>query len=238
MTDSSVRGVVQKLSAWADGLFADLEELERTLSTHLTADFAGEPPFEVGRTARAGLGAAVSGFLSAHPGFDGAGLIFKLDLLEPSTARLEWWITDDDGVARRDFILDRSSDRFYDYEYLEWFEGGFNAGSRTLAGPYIDHLGVDDYILTLTVPCHVNDRKVGVAGMDILMNDVEAQLLRMLAPLGHGAALLSRHNQVLVGNSGELSTGVRIAVMPPGYSRAPLDVSGVDLSLLYRDVES
>lgn len=238
MTNATVHDAAREISVWADGLFRGLEDLERKLSAHLTADFAGEPPFEVGRKARAALGVDVAEFLGAHSGFDGAGLIFKLDLLEPSTARIEWWITDGDDISRRDFILDRSSDRFYDYEYLEWFEGGFNAGTRTLAGPYIDHLGVDDYIVTLTVPCHVGDRRVGVAGIDILMNDVESQLIRMLAPLGHGAALLSRHNQVLVGNSGELSTGVRIAVMPPGYSRLPLDVAGVDLSLLYRDDES
>lgn len=227
-----IQEVTDNLARWVDGLFQDLEELESKLSQHLVADFTGNPPHKVSAKPRAALARDVATFLQNHPGFDGAGLIFKLDQLDPATAKIEWWITDGGSVTRRDFILDHNSDRFYDYEYLEWFQGGFNDGVRTLAGPYIDHLGVDDYVVTVTVPCHISGARVGVAGIDILMTDVETQLLRILAPLGPGAAVLSRHNQVLVGNSGQLSTGVRIAVMPSEYVRIPLDVADVGLSLL------
>ena len=234
MTHSQVEEVARGLATWVEDLLVDLERLESSLSPRLVSDFAGDPPHEVRAKTRRALGKDVADFLEEHPGLDGAGLIFQLSQLKPETARIEWWVRDEEKINRRDFILDPDSDRFYDYEYLEWFKGAFHAGTRTVAGPYIDHLGVDDYLLTLAVPCSVDGVKVGVAGIDILMNDVEAELLRILSPVS-GCAVLSRHNQVLVGNSAQLSTGVRIAVMPPGYSRIPIAVDNVDLSLLYPD---
>lgn len=234
MTRSQVEEVARELATWVEDLLVGLEKLELSLSPHLASDFAGDPPHAVSSRTRKALGTDVADFLKRHPRLDGAGLIFQLSQLKPETARIEWWVRDEEKINRRDFILDPDSDRFYDYEYLEWFKGAFHAGTRTVAGPYIDHLGVDDYLLTMAVPCTVDGVKVGVAGIDILMNDVEAELLRILSPIS-GCAVLSRHNQVLVGNSAQLSTGVRIAVMPPGYSRIPIEVDHVDLSLLYPD---
>lgn len=234
MAHSQVEEVARRLAVWVEDLLVDLEELELSLSPRLVSDFDGEPPHEVSSKTRKALGKDVADFLEKHPGLDGAGLIFQLSQLRPETARIEWWVRDEEKINRRDFILDPDSDRFYDYEYLEWFTGAFHSGTRTVAGPYIDHLGVDDYLLTMAVPCVIDGVRVGVAGIDILMNDVEVELLRILSPVA-GCAVLSRHNQVLVGNSAQLSTGVRIAVVPPGYSRIPIDVANVDLSLLYPD---
>lgn len=234
MVNSQVEAVARGVAIWLEDLFSGLEELEESLGPRLVSDFTGEPPHEVSDSVRKELGRDVAAFLEKHPGLDGAGLIFQLSQLKPETARMEWWVRDEDKINRRDFILDPDSDRFYDYEYLEWFQGAFHAGTRTVAGPYIDHLGVDDYLMTMAVPCTVDGVRVGVAGIDILMNDVETELLRILSPVS-GCAVLSRHNQVLVGNSAQLSTGVRIAVMPPGYSRIPIDVESVDLSLVFPD---
>lgn len=232
MAHSQAEEVARELAVWVEDLLVGLEELETSLAPRLASDFSGDPPHEVSSKTRKALGRDVADFLQKHPGLDGAGLIFQLSQLKPETARIEWWVRDEGKINRRDFILDPDSDRFYDYEYLEWFQGAFHAGTRTVAGPYIDHLGVDDYLLTMAVPSTVNGIRVGVAGIDILMNDVEAELLRILSPIS-GCAVLSRHNQVLVGNSAQLSTGVRIAVLPPGYSRIPIEVDSVDLSLLY-----
>jgi hypothetical protein len=67
------------------------------------------------------------------------------------------------------------------------------------------------------------------------MDDLERVLMPMLTPLPRGAAVLSRHDQVLVGSSGEFSTGVRVAAVPPGYARVPIPTPGLDLRLLYRE---
>ena len=179
MTHSQVEEVARGLATWVEDLLVDLERLESSLSPRLVSDFAGDPPHEVRAKTRRALGKDVADFLEEHPGLDGAGLIFQLSQLKPETARIEWWVRDEEKINRRDFILDPDSDRFYDYEYLEWFKGAFHAGTRTVAVPYIDHLGVDDYLLTMAVPCSVDGVKVGVAGIDILMNDVEAELLRI-----------------------------------------------------------
>ncbi|GAA4284208.1 hypothetical protein GCM10022261_17390 [Brevibacterium daeguense] len=234
MTRSEAVEASQVIAAWLDSLFERLEALGDALTAELAECFAGEPPYEVSRKARSQLEVRVGEFLKENPHLDGAGLIFQLALLKPSKAKLEWWVRDGDSYSRQDFILDPDSERFYDYEYLEWFRGGFNSEVRTIAGPYIDHLGIDDYVVTMTVPAYVAGEKVGVAGMDMLMRDVESTLLRMLAPLGQGAAVLSRHNQVLVGTSGEFSSGVRVSAVPEGYGRIPIKADQLGLSLLYR----
>ncbi|MGO1545019.1 MAG: cache domain-containing protein [Gulosibacter sp.] len=226
--------VAQDIASWFDSLFNDLHTLQEQLSLQLASAFVGEPPFQVSTAVSKDLEGTVTEYLRVHPQLDGAGLIFAMELLDPEHAKLEWWMRDGTGYARRDFILDPASERFYDYEYLEWFRGGFYAESPTIAGPYIDHLGVDEYIATMTVPAYVNGRKVGVTGMDMLMRDVEAELLRLLAPLGHGAAVLGRHGQVLVGSSGEFTSGIRVSEIPAGYARSPIQVEKLGLSLLYR----
>lgn len=234
MTSSSVAAVAQEIADWFNGLFADLEQLGEELTEIVSPDFAGDAPHEVTSSTSKRLRGHVIGYLSEHPGLDGAGLIFPIALQREGRARLEWWIHSGEEFIRQEFNLDPSSGQFYDYEILEWWQGGFRDERRSVAGPYIDHLGVDDYIVTMTVPAYADGKKVGVAGMDMVMREVESKLLGMLSPLGSGTALLNRHNSVIVGNTGALSTGILVAQVPEGYARARIDAPGLDLSLIHR----
>ncbi|KAB1640963.1 cache domain-containing protein [Gulosibacter chungangensis] len=234
MTSSNVAAVAKDIAHWFNGLYSDLEQLGAELTEAVAPDFSGDAPYEVAATTSAKLRARVIEHLKEHPSLDGAGLIFPVEIQKPGKARLEWWIRSGIEFVRQKFNLDPSSGQFYDYEILEWWQGGYREERRSIAGPYIDHLGVDDYIVTMTVPAYADGKKIGVAGMDMVMNEVETKLLRMLAPLGPGTALLNRHNSVIVGNSGSLSTGILVAQIPQGYARTRIDSPGLDLSLIYR----
>lgn len=234
MTSSNVAAVADEIATWFNGLFTDLERLGAELTAVVEPEFSGEPPYEVPATTSAKLRKHVIEYLGDHVSLDGAGLIFPVEIQHPGKARLEWWIRAGREFVRQKFNLDPTSGQFYDYEILEWWQGGYSEERRSIAGPYIDHLGVDDYIVTMTVPAYAAGKKIGVAGMDMVMNEVESKLLRMLSPLGPGTALLNRHNSVIVGNTGSLSTGILVAQIPEGYARTRIDSPGLDLSLIYR----
>lgn len=234
MTSNIAAAVAEEIANWFNGLFRDLDQLGNELTVLVEPDFHGDAPYEVTPTTSAKLRKRAIEYLELHPTLDGAGLIFPVDLQKPGKARLEWWIRSGREFIRQKFNLDPNAGQFYDYEILEWWLGGFHEEGRTIAGPYIDHLGVDDYIITMTVPAYADGKKVGVAGMDMVMSQVESKLLRMLAPLGPGTALLNRHNSVIVGNSGALSTGILVAQTPAGYERTRIDSPGLNLSLIYR----
>lgn len=234
MTSSSVAAVAEEIANWFNGLYSDLEQLGTVLTKVVASEFAGDAPYEVSATVSAKLRKHVIEHLDRHPSLDGAGLIFPVALQKPGKARLEWWIRNGSEFVRQKFNLDPSSGQFYDYEILEWWQAGYEEERRSIAGPYIDHLGVDDYIVTMTAPAYAHGKKIGVVGMDMVMAEVETKLLRMLAPLGSGTALLNRHNSVIVGNTGSLSTGILVAQIPTGYARTRIDSPGLDLSLIYR----
>lgn len=232
---TSPEQAVARIADWFESYFVDIEQLRDDITAELADTFTDDAPKVVSQRVSERIRDISVEFLQQHPRSDGAGLVFELARLDPAKARLEWWLRDGARFQRNNFILDPSSERFYDFEKLDWFQGGFHQESRTIAGPYIDHLGVDYYISTLTVPAYVGERKVGIVGSDVRMDDLERVLIPLLAQLPRGAAVLSRHNQVLVGNSGELSTGVLVAAVPQGYSVAPVPVPGLGLRLLYRD---
>ncbi|UQN14335.1 cache domain-containing protein [Gulosibacter sp. ACHW.36C] len=226
---------VTEIADWFEGYFVDIERLRDEITAELASVFTDARPVVISPPVSERIRQISVAFLERHPRSDGAGIVFELAQLDPAKARLEWWLRDGEKFQRNNFILDPSSERFYDFEKLDWFRGGFHHESRTIAGPYIDHLGVDYYISTLTVPAFVGERKVGIVGSDVRMDDLERVLIPMLAPLPRGAAVLSRHNQVLVGNSGEFSTGVLVAAVPQRFSCVSIPTPGLGLRLLYRD---
>lgn len=254
MDNPSTAGAVRALSVWFDRLFAAIDGLGAAVTGDLEALLDGGAPVTVDRTTSARLRARAASLLDSVPAADGAGVVLAPELLRSDTAELQWWrrcARDDDasavrtgagstsgadpgdGLERTEFDLDPASDRFYDYAALDWFTGPYGHGARTVAGPYIDYLGIDYYICTVSAPVRAHGRVVGIVGCDIRMQDLERALLPLMRDLP-GAALLGRTRQVLVGNTGRLSTGVLVAAVPPGFRTVPLAAGAAGLELLYR----
>lgn len=228
------KAVSSRIATWFQSYYADIKEFEVRIAPALHQTFANHRRVTLSSADSDAIRREASRFLLTHPSSDGAGVAFNLALLEPANAQLEWWVRDGHDFIRTDFVLIPGSTRFYNYESLTWFRTPFDEGHPAISGPYIDYLGVDHYICTFTVPLNVNGRRIGVVGTDVRMDTLERALISMLATLERGAAILSNHNQVLVGSSGELSTGVLVAAIPPGFAQTPIDVPNLGLKLLYR----
>lgn len=233
MTNSAtVHEASTALSEWFEAFYSDIETFGADLGERV--EFNEKKPGTVTQASSEALKARSVRFLNEHPLPDGCGAVFSRTATGSAEGVLEWWVREsEDDVARISFGTNPTGDRFYDYEQLEWFETAFGAKKRAIAGPYIDYLGVEEYIVTCMTPLIVHGDVLGVVGCDIRMGDLERSLMPMLRRIPGDAAILNPHGNVLVGNSGRFVSGDRVLNAPEGFVISPLNVSSMNLSLLH-----
>lgn len=225
---------LESITAWFTRAFAELDEMNRDFC-RLLEEATGVDD-DVTRLAKAGRDVfkeRVRTYLREHPRINGAGLIFSRSARGEGKGVTEWWVRDGaDGMTRYQFGVNPLGQRFYDYEKLEWFTVSVSTGRPWLAGPYIDYLGVEEYVVTLTVRSEVHGRAVGVTGLDIKVGDLERELLPLLRLAGGPALLLNPHDAVLVSSSSRFSAGDVVHDVPEGFRRVPLPLENPPLTLL------
>lgn len=224
---------VERISRWFENYYRDIEAFGADLATRIHFDTAR--PGMLTQASRDYVQQRSVEFLNTHQMPSGAGVVFSREAIGSTEGSLEWWVRDpEQGVAKYSFGVNPSTDRFYDYENLEWFQVAFGEGRRAIQGPYIDYLGVEEYQITCVTPLTVDGALVGVVGTDNYMSDVERAVLPLLRELSGDAAVLNPHRNVLVGNSSHFVSGDRVLRDPDGYTSVPLEVRGLELFLLYR----
>jgi hypothetical protein len=213
---TSVSVTVDTLIDWFENRFTHLRALSDELSTFLTHDSTGV--LTVSATVRREMKASASHYLQQHPVVDGCGLIFAHSALGTESGQLEWWVREDESrFARYSFGVVPGGDRYYDYEQHEWFIRASVEGRSAAVGPYIDYLGVEVYIVTLTVPAVVEGRRVGAVGNDIQLEDLERALLPTLLSCESDIVIVSRHGNVLVSNTSQFLPGEALREVAPGF---------------------
>lgn len=230
--------VVQQCSRWIERVFTSIAEV-RTQFVEIIEPYVQQAqPIQIPSTAREQLFQAATQHLERYAS-DGTGLIFQRELVAETSPALEWWIRDGEEVLRQEFVNDPESPLFYDYEKLEWFRGGFGAEARTIAGPYIDYLGVNDYITTWTIPLIVGGATIGVVGLDLKVNTLEKFLMpTLLKASQRRAAVVNETSQILVSTIGPLASGTLVETPPEEYVLLPLEVRDLNLQLLVKAEES
>ncbi|MGZ0212613.1 MAG: cache domain-containing protein [Actinomycetales bacterium] len=135
----------------------------------------------------------------------GAGFIAAVGLLTDERNHLSWWQGDD---PKRLLLAAQSVNKEHiDYSELEWFRVPMETGRGHVAGPYVDYLCSDEYTITIAAPVHIDDTFVGVAGLDLLIDSVERQLLPKLAELGDKVTLVNSVGRVVVSTDPRHATG-------------------------------
>lgn len=141
----------------------------------------------------------------------GIGVVVDPGLLIDETHYLEWLQRDTSGTPVPLLLdLDPASDDRYDYPEMEWFRVPKEERRRMVGGPYFDYRGTDRYALTLAVPVLADGRFVGVAGADIPLSHIEAEVLPALRRLGARAALINHERRVVTANTPHFVTGARL----------------------------
>ena len=161
------------------------------------------------RAALAPIRDRVRAILERSPLVAGAGMVFAPGVLEDAPLWLEWWRrAGSDPPVFLNAELDPGRPDFYDYEAAEWFTTPRDTGTRWIAGPFVDHSGTNEHILTLTLPVVRDGRFLGVAGADIAVGSIERIAGPALAAAGADAVLLNHRGRVIATNTSRWPVGV------------------------------
>lgn len=162
----------------------------------------------------------------------GAGFIAALDLVSDAHSHLAWW----QGSDRRQLALASQSvnKEYIDYSELEWYRVPMSTGQPHVAGPYVDYLCSDEYTITIAVPARADGRLLGVAGLDLLVSEVERELTPRFAALGQQVTLTNGVGRVVVSTdprcaTGDSVRGSRLADLPR------ISCEGVALDVIVED---
>jgi hypothetical protein len=167
--------------------------------------------------------------LARRPLLAGCGMVFAPGALADAPRWLEWWRSPPAGSpVFLDASLDPADPDFYDYERAEWYTTPRNTGERWIAGPFVDHSGTNEHILTLTLPVARDGAFLGVAGADIAVGGIERIGGAALAALDGEAALVNHRGRIIATNTprrlvGTLWPGAERAWPPDGRDRVIRD---------------
>ena len=139
----------------------------------------------------------------------GLGFMAEVGVLTETTHWMEWWQRAADGTFDRDYRhqLDASRDDFYDYSTKGYMTRPRTTGEPSALGPYIDHGGVDDSIVTVSLPVTAEGTFVGIMAADILVANLERSVSPWLAQADGVCLLLNPDSRVLVSNSVRYNVG-------------------------------
>lgn len=127
---------------------------------------------------------------------------------------LAWWQRNRGRISRLRLNFDPTSIDVYDYLEMEWFRLAQQGRRRVAYGPYVDYSGSELYIVTATVPVHVDGRFVGVAGADLVVAEIERRLVAVLQSATVDAVVVSGERRVLAANTPRWVVGARLPQMP------------------------
>lgn len=230
--DPEIQHVAQTLSHWFQTRLQALQQLEQALCSELSLNKQGS--VNITDKDRKLLKEHSIQYLANHPIADGCGLIFALSMLDSGRGQLEWWVREDETrFARYSFGVVPGSDRYYDYEQLDWFTKAFVEAKPALVGPYIDYLGVETYVVTVTTPAWIAGELVGAAGTDIQMSDLEEHIMPILQRSPYVAAIVTETGNVMASNSSKFLVGECVHPVPEGYHYTALSPEVFGLRLMY-----
>lgn len=161
----------------------------------------------------------------------GAGFISAQKAGGKQSTHFAWWLgpVQDNplfGTTLEPTRLDLAAREYADYlrnfEALEWFSVPRSTQQRHVTGPYVDHLCICDYILTLTVPVETPGAGTdGVVGADITVRRLEREVLPLLRSLRRPVALLNEANRVVVSTDPATSAGALLPADGRGSEPCP-----------------
>jgi len=139
----------------------------------------------------------------------GLGFMAEVGILTETRYWMEWWQRSPDGTFDRDYShqLDPTRDDFYDYGSKTYMTRPRDSGEPSAMGPYIDYGGVDDYLVTVSVPVTSNGSFVGVMAADIRVANLELSVSPWLAQADGVCILLNSESRVLLSNSVRYNVG-------------------------------
>ena len=219
---NDMRGEVERASNaigdWYAAVYRDLDVLALACE-HNLRDARGTRGKLLERHLRA-IQPATAAFLARHAIPMAAGIVLGPYIVDNNVGAVEWWRRSDAGSTNRlVFNLSPNDPGFYDFVTYEWFAEVVSTGKPAIQGPYLDYAGMDKYILTAMVPLSLDGVLIGTAGCDTEVRELETIVMPILRTIPGDAALVSKFDRIVVGNSGRFLVGNRVGALPKGSIR-------------------
>lgn len=220
-----------QIAAWFDDVFGELDALSARISVTLLEARGTRARFIEADLKPVKL--ITAGFLARHSVVEAAGVILAPGTIDQNRGTIEWWRHDEHGISGKVvFNLTPQTGSFYDFATLTWFDNAVKNTSRTVTGPYVDFGGLDQYILTMTVPLELGADVIGMVGCDIEVHDIETVIVPILRRIPGDAALLNADRHVILGNSGRFLVGNRVRSTPESGTILPVESPFLGLGLV------
>jgi hypothetical protein len=176
------------------------------------------------------LDAPIQELLGEHEAIaTGAGVAISPGLLSDKRYWMQWWLRDRGGCTQLHLQLDPDRPGFYDYESSAWYVDPAGELVPHLAPPHFDAGGVNDYMITATVPTMGADGMIGLGCAEMTLNRLSALVSPALRALGAPATLATPDLLVAATTAPGLSPGQPIA--------GPLaSLSGEDLNGAFTEI--
>lgn len=145
----------------------------------------------------------------------GAGYAAAKGIVAGHELYLLWMQRTASGSASRLILnLDLHDADVYDYTDMEWYAHACSTLGPSVYGPYLDYTGADHYVLTACVPIVDETDLLGVAGADLLADELENRLAEVLHELSYDAMVVNTDRTVLASNTTRWISGERLATHP------------------------
>lgn len=195
--EKTKKPLTQNIRCFLDGLLDQLWAISNEIAHSMaTARNALEVHHRV-------IGAIYSHWGEVKPAVDGIGVLAEVGVIPENKYWLDWLRQNETGVLQPDdhHVLNPEREGFYDYASREFMVHPRRHRTPWAEGPYVDHGGVDDYLITLAVPIIHQGAFLGVTAVDLLVADLEKKFASLLAQETVPCALLNAENRVIVSNS-------------------------------------
>lgn len=233
----AVAGLSRLLVERFDAVFAELQSMAEQIAPLLVPEDAADGSSLLGPLSTDLLETirerAVR-LLKHHALVEGAGVIFDPHRIAISEQLIQWQVRrEQGGYEPYGFVYDAESTEYYDFMRLPWFRVPQRTGAPTLTGPYLDYLGVDDYVLTGAVPVLAGGTFAGVTGVDIQVSALERTVIGVSRSLGVPLALVAAGDRIVCSNTAHYLPGDRFPARAGDGHRLPLPTRVPTLSLCW-----
>ena len=219
--------VVDAVAGLLDAVFAEAESIRDKL-VDCFRRFGADAPTT--RDVRAVEDGVVSALRAGDGLIRGAGVVLAPATLMDARLWINWWARDTAGaIGPAVFDFHEDSLDFYDYTRADWFLAPRRGVERSLVGPYIDVNGINDYIVTATIPVLVADRFVAVAGVDLSVDEFERRLGRANRRLHAELVVVNAEGRIIASTCARYLAG---SLLKPTSATKPIAVNGVSWSVV------